>query len=193
VLQLLNQAFLYDLFLKMTKDKRRTIFVTVGTTLFESLIEAIVSPRALAIVASKGFTHVILQHGKGKAPRLPDNCPVHVEYYDFKPSLREDMLAADLIVSHAGAGTVMEVLGLDKKESILAVVINSRLMDNHQLELAKAMGDRRHLFVIQEPELLQKEETWDELVAFVPLPKEPGDAQDFARVLDSYFGCHKLK
>ncbi|GKY92725.1 hypothetical protein MPSEU_000242500 [Mayamaea pseudoterrestris] len=180
----------------MTNDNRRTIFATVGTTLFDGLVDAIVSPQALENMASKGFTHLIVQYGKGQAPIIPHSCPIHVEHYDYKPSLRQDMLAADLIVSHAGAGTVMEALELDDEKTSqrkLAVVINSRLMDNHQLELAKAMGDRGHLFVIQEPELLRTENIWDELESFVPTKKEPGVADDFARVLDDYFGFQKVQ
>lgn len=33
------------------------------------------------------------------------------QWYRFKPTLHEDMASADVIVSHAGAGSVMEALG----------------------------------------------------------------------------------
>jgi beta-1,4-N-acetylglucosaminyltransferase len=176
----------------MTKAKRRIVFVTVGTTLFDSLVESITSPSALEHMASNGFTDLIIQHGKGKAPCIAENFSLRIDCFDFKPSLRENMLEADLIVSHAGAGTVMEALAMDEhRQGKLAVVINSRLMDNHQVELAQAMGNRNHLYVIEEPELLQKKETWDNLVSFTPVRKDPGDASDFPRVLDTYFGFTK--
>lgn len=178
--------------------KKKTIFVTVGTTQFEPLIEAAVSKEALKCMEAHGFTHLVVQHGRGKRPLPHDGCPIDVQSYDFKASLLEDMGAADLILSHAGAGTIMEALALRTDRTgepvRLAVVINSQLMDNHQTELAQAMGDRRHLFVVHEPDQLRRKETWTELMTdFVPVPKEPGDAQDFARIVDSFFGFNKTK
>eukprot|EP00975_Prorocentrum_lima_P019488 4104021-Prorocentrum_lima.AAC.1 len=52
------------------------------------------------------------------------------------------MERAELIVSHAGAGSIVEALRLRKK---LVVVVNTALMDNHQLELAEALADRDHV------------------------------------------------
>ena len=43
------------------------------------------------------------------------------------------MRNASLIISHAGAGSIMEGLSLNK---LMLVVINSSLMVNHQTELA---------------------------------------------------------
>ena len=50
--------------------------------------------------------------------------------------LKKEISNADLIISHAGAGTILEVLELKKS---LITVINQDLMDNHQLELAEKM------------------------------------------------------
>lgn len=33
------------------------------------------------------------------------------QWYRFKPTLHDDMARADVVVSHAGAGSVMEALG----------------------------------------------------------------------------------
>jgi beta-1,4-N-acetylglucosaminyltransferase len=46
------------------------------------------------------------------------------------------MKAAYMIISHAGSGSILEALSLDKK---LLIVINSSLMDNHQSELANEL------------------------------------------------------
>ena len=53
------------------------------------------------------------------------------------------MRSADLIISHAGAGSVLEALEAQK---LLLVVVNDSLMDNHQMELASKMRQLRHCF-----------------------------------------------
>ena len=53
-----------------------------------------------------------------------------------------DMKSADLVISHAGAGSIMESLRLKKA---LIVVVNQDLMDNHQIELAEAMQEANYL------------------------------------------------
>ena len=46
------------------------------------------------------------------------------------------------MISHAGAGTTLEVL---EKDKTLITVVNETLMDNHQLELA----DKLHEVVVR--------------------------------------------
>jgi beta-1,4-N-acetylglucosaminyltransferase len=173
---------------------RCTIFVTVGTTLFEALIAAATTEEALNWMALHGYTHLIIQYGKGAAPVLPekDKLPdtLHVESYAFKASLAPDMEQADLILSHAGAGTVTEALRLGKR---MVVVINTILMHNHQTELANAMGSREHLFVVQEPGQLANMETWNAFQEFVPVPNPAGDEFHFPRMLDSFMGIQDSK
>jgi beta-1,4-N-acetylglucosaminyltransferase len=172
----------------------RTIFVTVGTTLFEDLIEKVTTESAFHWMVSRGYRRLVIQYGKGTKPDLPSTTTtttdglLTIECYNFKASLEADMKAADLIISHAGAGTVMECVRLGKR---LVVVINTILMDNHQTELANAMGQRRHLFVVQDPKLLSDLKTWDEFDSFQPVPKEPGDEDDFPRLLNQFLGLDK--
>lgn len=85
-----------------------------------------------------------LQIGRGEyfPTKLVGFSGLEVQYYRFKPSIQEDMKEADLIISHAGAGSIMEALRLKRP---LIVVINESLMDNHQLELAQAMDERGYL------------------------------------------------
>ena len=114
------------------------------------------------------------------------------------------MKHSDIIISHAGAGTVMEGLKVHQKK--LCVVINNDLMDNHQLELATAMLQRRHLFVVYEPsqfttdsssssnnttnEKEKKLTIWDQIEQFTPLPYNTQDCDeyDFPRLLDTFLG-----
>ena len=48
-----------------------------------------------------------------------------------------------LVVSHAGAGCILETL---RKQKPLFVVINERLMHNHQIEIAKPLAESQYLF-----------------------------------------------
>ena len=167
----------------------RTIFVTVGTTLFDKLIFAVSSPEFLKWIAEKGYTRLIIQYGKGSEPQLPKDPPIQtIECYRFRPTLDQDMKNADLIISHAGAGTVMEATKLQKR---LVVVINTLLMDNHQTELAHQMGSRGHLFVVEDPKEMNKTETWNQFEQFTPVSFDDGDDNDFPQLVDALMGFSK--
>lgn len=167
-----------------------TIFVTVGTTLFEALIQAVTIREALEWMSQNGYTRLVVQYGKGAKPTIPEKAPpIQVDCYDFKASLADDMKEADLILSHAGAGTVMEILRMQKRA---AVVINTILMHNHQTELAHAMGERGHLYVVETPELLLQsvDDTWKKIHEFKPTPHTGGNAHDVPHILDHFLFHH---
>lgn len=169
----------------------KNIFVTVGTTRFDKLVASVTSKIALEWMEAQGFSSLTIQYGRGEKPESPQNfTSIKIQSYDFRPSLKTDMEQADLILSHAGAGTVMEVLRMKKK---MIVVINTDLMDNHQTELAGAMADRGHLHVVDSPEKLNDRQTWTEFQAFSPIPHQGGDAFDMSRLLDSFFGFTSVK
>lgn len=183
----------------------KTIFVTVGTTRFDKLVISATSKVALDWMVQQGFTTLTIQYGRGVEPQIDRNkygdgtsppsssssiSPLAIQVYDFRPSLEEDMMKADLVLSHAGAGTVMEALRMKKK---LVVVINTLLMDNHQTELAGAMASRGHLIMVEEPEKLDHPETWSSFQDFLPKPHQDGDDYDFPRLLDSFLGYSEVK
>jgi UDP-N-acetylglucosamine transferase subunit ALG13 len=62
---------------------------------------------------------------------------VTYEAYRFKASISGDVSGAGLVISHAGAGSIFESLRAGKP---LVVVVNTALADNHQTELAEALG-----------------------------------------------------
>mmetsp|Transcript_47093 Transcript_47093/g.73688 ORF Transcript_47093/g.73688 Transcript_47093/m.73688 type:complete len:169 (-) Transcript_47093:114-620(-) len=123
----------------MPKSSGGTVFVTVGTTKFVDLVKAFDGAEVQDAISKRGFSKLKVQYGKsGIVPGR--RCEgLEVESYDFKPSLKEDMDDAQLIICHAGAGSIMESLRLGKKTIVVA---NETLMDNHQMELAAAMKDQ---------------------------------------------------
>ena len=178
----------------MSSQKQgKNIFVTVGTTRFDKLVAAATSDIALEWMEQQGFSTLTIQYGRGVKPDVPPMSvrpSLKIQSYDFRPSLKADMEDADLILSHAGAGTVMEVLRMNKK---LVVVINTQLMDNHQTELAGAMADRGHLCVVESPEKLDERQTWNGFEDFSPVPHQGGDPYDMPRLLDSFLGFTSSK
>uniref|UniRef100_A0A7S4AM01 UDP-N-acetylglucosamine transferase subunit ALG13 n=1 Tax=Pseudo-nitzschia australis TaxID=44445 RepID=A0A7S4AM01_9STRA len=170
-----------------SEKKGKNIFVTVGTTRFDKLVSAATSKVALEWMERQGFSSLTVQYGRGEKRRLPSSPALEIQTYDFRPSLTEDMERADLIISHAGAGTVMEALRMKKK---LVVVINTDLMDNHQTELAGAMAARGHLFMVTEPRQLDEKQTWASFEDdnFVPVPHREGDPFEMSKLLDSFLG-----
>eukprot|EP00397_Hematodinium_sp_SG-2012_P052992 GEMP01063002.1.p1 GENE.GEMP01063002.1~~GEMP01063002.1.p1 ORF type:complete len:164 (+),score=39.83 GEMP01063002.1:194-685(+) len=125
------------------------VFSTVGTTEFDPLITAVGSPECQKALKDRGFSRLRVQKGRGSgSPPVPAS--LSVACYDFKPSLKDDMKEADLIISHAGAGSVMESLRMKKA---LIIVVNRELMDNHQVELAEEM-ERNKFALLAYPETL---------------------------------------
>ncbi|KAG6440760.1 hypothetical protein O3G_MSEX001466 [Manduca sexta] len=120
------------------------IFITVGTTRFDLLCEYILTPSVLTALKSIGCKEVTFQIGNSdETPGNYEKEGVKLVLYRFKDSIREDIKRADLVISHAGAGSCLEVLGENKP---LLVVVNEDLMDNHQLELAEQLQVDGHLY-----------------------------------------------
>ena len=162
----------------------RTVFATVGTTQFDALIRTLCSPDVLAALAAAGYTALRLQVGHGAAPPEVVDPPLAFEWYRFKPSLADDMRTAALIISHAGAGSILEGL---RQRATMVVVVNDSLMHNHQEELAHEMHSRRHLVATVPSELLATLRQLPQLVSTLePLPE--GDPGAFARFLTAELG-----
>lgn len=70
------------------------------------------------------------------------NATLSIKIFRYKRSLRQDMEDADIIISHAGSGSIIEALELNKP---LIVVANANLMDNHQCELAEELQAQGYL------------------------------------------------
>eukprot|EP00123_Amoebidium_parasiticum_P013599 comp22053_c0_seq1/m.32062 comp22053_c0_seq1/g.32062 ORF comp22053_c0_seq1/g.32062 comp22053_c0_seq1/m.32062 type:complete len:180 (-) comp22053_c0_seq1:426-965(-) len=166
----------------------RYVFVTVGTTSFDGLINEVLGEPVLTTLAKNGYRTVVAQIGRGReetaqAAAAEKRGKVGVEYYRFKDSLAEDMRGADLVISHAGSGSVLEALNAGKK---LIVVVNEGLMDNHQLELASQLGKMQHLLYCTCTTLHETLQDDSKLQALQPFL--PADSSIFSTFLDQRMG-----
>lgn len=119
----------------------KTAFVTVGTTSFDRLVTEATCLSTLVALKNQGFTTLILQHGKSIFNNVNDNSNsqlIKIESYSFQPSIDDDLLRADLVISHAGTGSILGALRAGRP---LIVVVNEKLMNNHQEEIAEAMEE----------------------------------------------------
>lgn len=127
-----------------------SLFVTVGSTSFSALTDFLAQPDVQKALLDCNIAQVTIQYGAHK-PRLSSDqkssdCPT-LTTFAYAPSLRKHIQDATLIISHAGAGTILEVIDMGKP---LIVVVNSALMNDHQTELATAMNDRNCCRVIRD-------------------------------------------
>jgi UDP-N-acetylglucosamine transferase subunit ALG13 len=124
-------------------------FVTVGTTEFDQLIQAVDSSSVRAALSRRGIQDVVCQIGRGRyRPTW--------SHFEFAPDIPAYIREADLVISHAGrahlgAGAIIETLRLHKP---LIVVINSALMHNHQYEIASELSQKGCLTMVCDPSAL---------------------------------------
>jgi beta-1,4-N-acetylglucosaminyltransferase len=97
------------------------IFVTVGTTTFDQLIEAVDTQ----LVDAKFDVTCQIANGK-YMPKIK-----HLRFCD---DFSRRLAVADVVITHGGAGTVFELLEQGKK---MVVVPNLFRVDKHQTDLAK--------------------------------------------------------
>ncbi|XP_074691052.1 UDP-N-acetylglucosamine transferase subunit ALG13 [Strix aluco] len=166
----------------------KSVFVTVGTTSFDDLIATVCSPAALEVLRSRGYEKLVLQVGRGALePALRGSSALAVEAFRFKDSLAEDLWRADLVISHAGAGSCLETL---EKGKPLIVVTNEKLMNNHQLELAKQLNRDGHVLCCNCSTLVETLQLMD-LSTLKPFP--PGQPEKFALFLDKVVGFQQVR
>lgn len=111
------------------------ILVTVGTTRFDSLIRYLDETFA---GLSYEFTFQIAD-GKYK--------PIHFPFFRFSSEINSYYEASDLVICHAGAGTIYKLLDIKKK---IIIVPNTERVDNHQLDIAGYMASNGYAIAIQD-------------------------------------------
>ncbi|KAJ7063176.1 glycosyltransferase family 1 protein [Mycena amicta] len=156
-------------------------FVTVGTFQFDALVDAVLSSPVLQALQNKGYTRLVVQYGlHNPIQSITERDGVQIELWPSKPSLTEDLQRAHLVIGHAGAGTILEVLRLGKP---LIVVPNPTLLHNHQTELADALSE--YLVTSSVADLVATIDTLDT----AKLAKFPAfDGSRFSALVDSEMG-----
>lgn len=104
------------------------LLVTVGTTEFDQLTKELDCENFYRLVTELGYSKVVFQTGRGKHIPQQRKTPTIVTI-DFTPSISDFFASADTIISHCGAGTLLECLKLNKR---IIAVVNDTLADNHQ-------------------------------------------------------------
>lgn len=168
----------------------KTVFVTVGTTEFDQLITRLDRIEFLSCLQQHGYSRLIVQYGRGThIPNViideSETFCISAECYRYKSSLEEDMKRADLVISHCGAGSILEAITYGK---MLIVVTNSSLQDNHQQELSDALISGNYC-ISTIPEGVVDAITTNECNPTVRSRKQfaINDPNNFVRVLDNLF------
>lgn len=109
------------------------IFVTVGTTAFDSLIRTVDKAKI------KG--RVVIQKADGKYQ------PQNYEFFDYTDNFDDYIKKADIVITHGGAGTLFKLLALNKK---IIGIANEERRDLHQWDILKKLSQEKYLIWCQD-------------------------------------------
>ena len=118
------------------------IFVTVGTTYaFDELV------REVDEFARRSGEEVIIQ--LGNTSYQPKNC----KYFIFKKDISRYLSAAEIIITHGGAGTLFELLTMGKK---IVALENLQVIDKHQSDILGKLESESHIIWCKRPSDIEK-------------------------------------
>ncbi|KAM3717935.1 UDP-N-acetylglucosamine transferase [Dirofilaria immitis] len=138
---------------RLKQEKRDSWLRPIGSTEFDALIYAVTEKKCLESLKRIGITDLLIQMGKGKVKlEKGDHNGINIDYYRYKDDILQDIIDADLIIGHAGAGTCLEVL---QNKKPFVVVVNEELMDNHQWELAERLQELGHILCTRPNDLVE--------------------------------------
>lgn len=160
-----------------SERRGRSALLTVGSTSFPDLIAAALARPALDALVAAGFDELLLQYGESTLPLVwtaagstPEG--LTVTSFAFRDGIEELYPGVDLVISHAGASDFaarpVVLRGLTRRPThptaapltgagsiltslragkTLITIVNGSFADNHQSELADALGGQGHLLV----------------------------------------------
>lgn len=138
----------------------------------------------IAALEKKGYNKLVIQVGPSLryGETSEQRGGVSIEMWKLKASLQPDFESADLVISHAGSGCVLDALRLQKA---LIVVPNPSLLHGHQAELASALENRNYLRTSTLSNLPSTITEFDG-ISLAPFPKFEGTR--FRTILDEEMG-----
>lgn len=78
------------------------VFVTVGSTYFDVMIEAVLSRPSLEAIRSAGYDSLRVQYGKGGLPKFEQTTGLKVETVRYVDAFEDAVTDSTLVISHAG-------------------------------------------------------------------------------------------
>lgn len=109
------------------------LFVTVGTTRFDSLV------KRVALDPFFRSNECVLQVGPGGLH------PEGFEVFEFTDRIEEYYISADVVITHAGAGSIYQLLELKKP---MVIVPNTERVDPHQYDISTIMQTNGYAFSV---------------------------------------------
>jgi UDP-N-acetylglucosamine transferase subunit ALG13 len=150
--------------------KKPFIFVTVGSTDFDALVEAV--DNLAPSLQARG----VLQIGHGRY------IPAHMPYFRFAPSLDPYYEQASLVIAHGGLATTMEAL---KRGLPLVSVSNPDRYDDHQQDLLSMMAEEGYLIWCRQLDVLGQA---IETLQTAPLRRYQPPECEIHLVIDEFLG-----
>ncbi|MDM8530393.1 glycosyltransferase [Anaerolineales bacterium HSG25] len=111
------------------------IFVTIGTTEFDALIET------MDKLSTELSEPVVMQIGRSRYE------PKHCDYFRFVPSLTPYYEQASVVISHGGLGILTEVMN---RQLPLIAVEDPNQPDRHQQQILQIWSENKHLVWCQD-------------------------------------------
>lgn len=161
-------------------DAKKPLLVVTGGGLGAKRLNTIVA-ETLSTLQQK--TNVVLVAGAGQYDELRSLLPPdgpHFQLYPFINNIHSLLAAADIVVTRAGATTILELAAL-AKPTIL--VPNAALTGGHQLKNAQVYGEAQAVIVLDEDEMMDNPQLLFKAVsAYIDDPKTTASmAKQFAR------------
>ncbi|KAJ2415701.1 N-acetylglucosaminyldiphosphodolichol N-acetylglucosaminyltransferase catalytic subunit alg13 [Coemansia sp. RSA 2530] len=160
-----------------------SVYVTVGSTGFDDLVKEVCTRSFLQSLAKRGFRKLCVQCGSSEDLFVPPRTEsatfgIAIESFDYTSSPQRFIEQADLVICHAGTGSILEALH-SRKPAI--VVVNRRLMDDHQSEIAQELSARGYV-VATEASGLAEAVANGSYGKLIPYPN--ADPQPIGEILD---------
>ena len=140
--------------MEINYSKDKFCVVAVGSTAFEELIQALDCEQFYNLLENAGYAGILFQTGTGAyQPVNQTKSKLKVEIY--KNVILENYIKhSSLVVSHCGAGTLLEALRANATTCV--AVVNDSLMGNHQVELADQLDSDGYIVKATPETVLEK-------------------------------------